>query len=194
MHGEIKLRSWVPFEAQQVIHASRGMIWSATARMNGLPVRGSDRLIDGQGSMRWRLFGILPVLTASGPEITRSAAGRLQAEFVWLPSILAQADVSWAAPDNARAQATLEVAGHTESVALDLDHDGRLMSVSLPRWGNPDGGAFRSIPFGAISEQEGSFEGYTIPTRLRVGWYYGNDQFESEGEFFRCTIDEAIYR
>jgi hypothetical protein len=29
---------------------------------------------------------------------------------------------------------------------------------------------------------------------LRGGWYFGSDRFESEGEFFRSTIDSAIYR
>jgi hypothetical protein len=38
------------------------------------------------------------------------------------------------------------------------------------------------------------FGGYTIPTRLRVGWYYGSERFESEGEFFRVTVDDAIFR
>jgi len=40
----------------------------------------------------------------------------------------------------------------------------------------------------------GSFGGYTIPTRVRVGWHFGGARFEREGEFFRCRIDEARYR
>ena len=42
--------------------------------------------------------------------------------------------------------------------------------------------------------KEGSFAGYTIPTRMRVGWHFGTDRFEPEGEFFRVTIDDAAYR
>jgi len=41
---------------------------------------------------------------------------------------------------------------------------------------------------------ERAFDGYTIPTRLRIGWYFGSERFESEGEFFRVTIDRATYR
>ncbi len=40
MHGEIKLRNWSSFMAEQVIHLERGMIWRATARMSGIPIRG----------------------------------------------------------------------------------------------------------------------------------------------------------
>jgi hypothetical protein len=39
-----------------------------------------------------------------------------------------------------------------------------------------------------------AFGEYTIPTRLRLGWFFGSDRFESEGEFFRCSINNAIYR
>lgn len=80
MHGEIKLKSWIPFKAEQVICWEHGLIWSATAWMNGLPIVGSDRIIDGVGAMQWKLLGIFPVMIASGSDITRSAVGRLQSE------------------------------------------------------------------------------------------------------------------
>lgn len=194
MHGEIKLRGWAPFQAEQVIHSERGMIWSATARISGVPIRGADRLIDGEGSMRWLLLGVFPVMTASGPDITRSAAGRLQGEFVWLPSCLVRPSVTWGAPDPGHAQATIAVAGHTESVTLSVSRDGRLLELCLPRWGNPEGRSFGLYPFGAVFEEEGSFGGYTIPTRFRAGWHYRSDRFEADGEFLRCTIDKAEYR
>ncbi|MEG3940229.1 MULTISPECIES: DUF6920 family protein [unclassified Microcoleus] len=62
------------------------------------------------------------------------------------------------------------------------------------RWGNPEGEAFHYVDFGGIVEQSSTFDGYTIPTHLRVGWFLGSDRFESEGEFFRCAIDKAIYQ
>ncbi len=46
MHGEIKLKSWHPFSAEQVIRWDRGMIWRASVRMHGIPIRGSDALVD----------------------------------------------------------------------------------------------------------------------------------------------------
>jgi hypothetical protein len=46
MHGEIKLRGWMPFTAEQVLHRGRGMIWRATVRRRGLWIRGDDRLVD----------------------------------------------------------------------------------------------------------------------------------------------------
>ncbi|MEL7360025.1 MAG: DUF6544 family protein [Cyanobacteria bacterium J06634_6] len=37
MHGEIKLKGWQSFQAEQVICYQQGMLWQATVWMNGLP-------------------------------------------------------------------------------------------------------------------------------------------------------------
>jgi len=194
MHGEIKLERWLPFTAEQVIHWGHSMIWNATVRMNGMPIRGFDRLVDGEGAMRWKLFGIVPIMTASGPDITRSAAGRVMAESVWLPSVLCGDDVSWGAQDSFHPHARLTVQDEPGELVLAIDAQGRLTTLTLPRWGNPGGAAFQYVDFGGVAEEEGRFGGYTIPTRLRVGWYVGTDRFEADGEFFRVTIDDAAYR
>src|SRR3569832_2382335 len=83
MHGEIKLRGWYPFAAEQVIRWDRGMIWRATVRVHGLAIRGGDSFLDGEGAMCWRLFGLVPIITAEGADITRSAAGRAHVESIW---------------------------------------------------------------------------------------------------------------
>jgi hypothetical protein len=198
MHGEIKLKNWLPFKAEQVICWERGLIWSATAWMNGLPIVGSDRLIDGVGSMQWKLLGLFPVMTASGSDITRSAVGRLQSESVCLPSVFCGNGVSWTSPDSSHLDFSLHssfvVQGERAGLDFTIDQTGRLKIFKLPRWGNPEGAEFHYVDFGGVVEEEGTFCGYTIPTRLRIGWHFGSDRFESEGEFFRCTIDKAIYR
>jgi hypothetical protein len=44
MHGQIKLKRWYPFFAEQVICWNRGFIWAAVVRMRGMQIRGSDSL------------------------------------------------------------------------------------------------------------------------------------------------------
>ncbi|MEQ9671090.1 DUF6544 family protein [Coleofasciculus sp. G2-EDA-02] len=194
MHGEIKLRGWLPFTAEQVICWRRGFIWRAAVRMKGLPIWGSDRLVDGVGAMRWKLLGLFPVVTASGEDITRSAVGRMLGELFWLPSVLCQPDVSWTASDAVHAHASLTRFGESTELILTIDNQGRLESANLRRWGNPEGAEFHYANFGGFIEEEGTFCGYTIPTRLLGGWHFGSERFESEGAFFRATIDQAIYR
>src|SRR3569832_2882983 len=99
IHGEIKLRGWYPFTAEQVRRWVRGMIWRATVEVYGLPIRGGDSFLDGEGAMRWRLFGLVPIITAEGADITRSAAGRAHDESIWLPSVLCADDVRWSERD-----------------------------------------------------------------------------------------------
>ena len=199
MHGEIKLKNWIPFTAEQVICWEHGLIWSATAWMNGfLPIVGSDRVIDGVGAMQWKLLGLFPVMTADGADITRSSIGRLQSESMWLPSVLCGDEVSWTSTELSDLDSSLHssfvVQNKRAELDFTIDSRGRLKTFNLPRWGNPDGAEFRDMDFGGIVEAEGTFCGYTIPTRLRVGWYFGSERYESEGEFFRCTVDDAIYR
>jgi len=75
-----------------------------------------------------------------------------------------------------------------------VNDGGTLTSVSMPRWGNPGSKEFRYVECGGFVEEERTFQGYTIPTRMRIGWHFGSAKFESEGEFFRVTIDHAEYR
>lgn len=194
MHGEIKLRRWFRFEAEEIIRRDRGLIWRAVVHVHGLPVRGFDRLVDGRARMHWRLLGLVPLVRAAGPDVARSAGGRLAAESVWLPSALAGDGVSWTALDAGRARAALPVSGRTATLELSVADDGGLRRVALTRWGNPGGGSFRPLPFGGLVEAERTFGGYTIPCRMRVGWHLDADRFEADGEFFRVTLDEATYR
>jgi len=194
MHGQIKLGRWLPFKADQAIVRGRGFIWRATVSMFGMPIKGSDRLVDGEGALKWRLFGLVPVLTASGPDITRSAAGRVAGEAVWIPSVLCRPDVAWVSPQPSTARAGFTAHGEMVELEILLDDQGRIKTARLPRWGNPDNTGPRYVEFGVIAEKETTFGGYTIPTRFRAGWYFGTDRFESEGEFFRATIDSAEYR
>lgn len=194
MEGQIKLNDWLPFTAEQVIDWRRGFIWQASVKMMGLPIRGSDRLVDGYGAMRWKLLGLIPVMTAQGPDIARSAAGRVAAESIWLPSVLAGPDVSWTSTDAGHPRADFEAFGEPIELTLAVDGDGRLESLWLPRWGNPQDEGFRYASFGAVVEEERTFAAYTVPTRLRAGWYFGEDRFESDGEFFRATITQLKYK
>lgn len=194
MHGHIKLGRWLPFSAEQVIRRDRGMVWNARARVSGITVSGYDRLLDGDGAMRWKLMGLLPVMSATGPDISRSAAGRVIGESMWLPSMLCAKEVAWHATDATNVSARVSVAPEIADLHLRVETSGALRSIGLSRWGNPGKTPFHYDDFGGIVEEEGIFEGFTIPVRLRAGWHFGSDRFVDEGEFFRVTVDEATYR
>ena len=125
---------------------------------------------------------------------TRSVIGRVQVESIWLPSVLCHPEVIWTEPDRSHPHAHFTMLGRAAELDLAIEENGRATTASLPRWGNPEGAAFHDVNFGGVLETEGTFEGYTIPTRIRAGWYFGTDRFETDGEFFRATIDQAHFR
>jgi hypothetical protein len=58
------------------------------------------------------------------------------------------------------------------------------------RWGDPDSsGSFAWHPFGGEITSYRTFEGLTIPSSGRLGWYFGTDRWPA-GEFFRYQITE----
>jgi hypothetical protein len=194
MHGEIKLKKWLPFTAVQVSRWDRGFVWRASVGMGLLTVRGHDRYIDGDGDMRWRLLGIVPVQQAHDADIARSAAGRFAAEAWMLPAALCSPDVEWSARNGAYARASFLVHGQRHAVEFSVDPQGQLLACRSRRWGNPGGGAFRDADFGGSFATEKTFGGFTLPTSLSAGWYFGSDRYADDGEFFRATIDSVEFR
>lgn len=173
--------------SRQTLTPPTAFRWDARVRgPAGIRITGFDRLDPDGGRMRWRLFGVLPFVTASGTDVTRSAAGRLAGEYVMMPGFALNPDVRWQAVDDTRAVAHLIVAGHPHEVAVTVTPSGALASVSLPRWGNPDGGRYREHRFTATFDGEVSRGGFLLATGIHAGW-------ESTGAFIHYDIDAADF-
>jgi hypothetical protein len=192
MTGSLRLGGkWLPFEAEQVLAPPRGFVWRARVRRGLLRFSGADYYAAGSGAVDFRLWGLIPVARASGPDTSRAARGRLAAESFWLPSSLLR--VEWRAVDEGTAEAVVEVDGARIPVHLAVDAEGRLRGVAMQRWGDQtEDRRFALIPFGGDVEDERRFGDYTIPTKVRVGWWYGTAKFP-EHEFFRATIVSAEF-
>ncbi len=111
-----------------------------------------------------------------------------------MPSALAASAASWSGEGTDEASARVSVGPETLKLHLQLDKRGALERIQLSRWGNPGGTPHRYVTFGGIVEEERSFAGYTVPVQMRAGWYFGTDRFDTEGEFFRVTVQSAEYR
>lgn len=184
MRGSIKLgRWWVPFRARQVVAPLHGLVWAARA---GGVVVGSDRYDAGRGAMEWKLLGMIPLIRAEGPDLTRSTAGRAAAEAVWVPTaLLPRFGVAWRASDEHHVSASYRLGGLAVDLEYVLDDEGRARSVALERWGDAESsGAFGPHRFGHEAIRYSTFDGVTVPSAGRAGWFYGTDRWR-EGEFFR---------
>jgi len=188
MRGSIKLNRWLPFRARQVIAPGVGFVWRA--RVGGM-ITGHDRCVYGEGAMQWKLASLLTVASGSGPDVSRSAAGREAGEALWVPTALLPSNgVEWLATDVAHPIGRVRVAGGTIDVHYELNTIGEVQSLQLPRWGDPDNtGSFSLHTFGGTMADHQSIGGVTIPTRGAVGWHFGEKEWPS-GEFFRFHITD----
>jgi hypothetical protein len=184
LHGVIRLGRWRTFFGEEVLHLRRGFVWRARVGT----VSGYDALIDGEARQRWALLGLVPVLSASGPDIVRSAIGRWLLESIWLPTMLL--------PENGAvwngSSVHLRRLGETGTLKLSLAGNGQVEHVKTARWGNPGGLPYDYYPFGAQVEGERRFGGYTLPSQIRAGWHFGGERWE-EGEFIRATVENAVF-
>ena len=196
--GEIKVGRWQRFEADWALAPPEGFIWAATTHLGPLFIRGFDRYTRGSGQTAWRFLGRIPVLSADGPDVDRSALGRLVGELFFVPAAALSPLVRWEHLDDRRSVACVDAGGRTHRVTLTVGESGRLERLDLPRWGNPDGQEFREHTFTALMDgaetdgAEGTFDGFTIPLRCRAGWWHCPDRCASE-EFIRFTLERAVY-
>lgn len=187
MRGDIRLKGWTPFRGGEVITPHAGFVWAVRTRL----ISGYDRYADGEGEMRWKLLGLVPVMRAAGPDTSRSAAARVGGEAVWVPtSLLPRFGTRWEDCGDGTVAFTVPVGGIDVRSALGVDADGRVLWARIDRWGDPDGtGTFGLHPFGVEFEAWRTFDGVTIPAVGRAGWFHGTDRWE-EGVFFRFAITE----
>lgn len=195
MEGVIRLKPdgpWMEMNARQVLAPPRGFVWEVTIQQGLLHFSGADYYAHDDGGQRFYLWGVVPFVQGSGPDVTRSARERLAVESILNPaSLLPQRGVVWEALGDRTARATLPIDGEEIPLTLTVGDDGDLQSVVMDRWGDPKGdGHFERRPFGAGIIEEQVFGGYTIPTRLHAGWWFG---MASYFDFFRPVIRRARF-
>lgn len=191
MHGKIRIGRWMPFRAVQVLAPPEGFVWVARAGGRLLRVDGYDRYADGDGEMRWSLMGRVPVVRARGRDVTRSAAGRLAGESVLVPTACVARP--WRAEGDDAAVMTWDVGGDVVDVRICVDAGGRLVSADFDRWGNPGRSPFGYQRFGVYVDDESTFDGMTIASSFRAGWWWGTDRYDAGGEFFHANVTAAQF-
>jgi hypothetical protein len=195
MNGNIRLapeQAWMPLQAEEFL-STKGFVWKATAGRGLMRLRGADYYTQGRGRMRFSLWGLIPIINAHNPDVIRSGMGRWVGEFFWLPSaLLPERGVSWQAIDQNTIQSRLKADGETITLTFVIDKQGRLLRSFLLRWGNQTADKqYAEIPFGGSYQTEKTFGGYTIPSQMGAGWWFGTDRYF---EFFGVSIERAEFQ
>lgn len=136
MTGRIKLGIWLPFSARQILRAGVGLVWAPVVGGRLIRFVGADSFGPDGGRMQFRLHDRISVVNASGPDVDKSAAGRLAAETAaWLPQALTpQAGATWKPIDHHSATVVLTGPDGPVEVDLTIDADGRVTDIDLLRW------------------------------------------------------------
>jgi hypothetical protein len=169
MRGAVKLgRWWIPSGPGKSPPPTTG--WCGPPE----PVassRASTAMPTGRERCKWTLLGLLRLLHAQGPDLSRSAAGRVTAEAVWVPTAMVpRFGVTWQAADAHHLTASWRLDDVELEVHYTLDDDARVRSVALDRWGDPDSpGTFGLHRFGHELTRYSTFDGVTIPSAGRAG-------------------------
>lgn len=193
MRGRIKLGRWMRFTARQILRAGVGFVWEPIVGGRIVRFVGADSLGPGGARMEFALHGVVPVVRASGPDVDRSAAGRLAAEtVVWLPQALTpQAGATWRPVSPDRAAVALDGPSGPNEVEVTVDGRGRLTELRLDRWRDsttPPGPA----PFGGSVGSSRDVEGVWLAASGVVGWDWRTPA-EDDGRFFEYELTSARF-
>lgn len=169
LEGHLKIGTWRPFTAHLMVRPHHGYRWSVSTHIGGVRVDGLESMSPAIAHRTWEAAGLVPVLRTSGADLLNSAAGRLAADSVFVPTAFDRA--TWEpSVDPDSAFATWRIGSRVDRVRLDVAPSGRLRSVSLRRWGSPPGASYGRHPFSMRFEQEVSYDGVTIPRTLTAAW------------------------
>jgi hypothetical protein len=185
MRGRIKAGRRLPFEAHQQLDGHR-FEWRARVGSGPFkPLTVVDRFADGHGETSGLLLGRRRLFHAAGPDLSRSAAGRAALEAIWAPSRFREDDVSWTVEADDHIVALVPTPPERVEVHLLLGGNGALLSAWAPRWGEVGRDGFGYIPCGCEVLAEARFGELTVPSSVRVGWWWGTARYEP---FFEAEL------
>jgi hypothetical protein len=199
MHGRIRSgpdAPWMLFEAEQVnsFAGTWRRMFFMNATMRGLPVDVFHVYDGGNATMRARVCSLIPVVDASGTDMSRAERVTVVNDIcVLAPAVLPFADVVWEGVDARRTRAVFHIDGQDVRVELAFGEDGALVDfVSDDRLRADEGGtSFArqrwSTPVLATAPQHGCM----LASRGQARWHAP----EPEGEFayLEFVIDTIDY-
>lgn len=178
-------------QARQILVPGTGFVWMLRLVSGPMVVTGSDTLVGGDAWTSFWMMGLVRVADArTFPDLVRSAQFRSAVEGIWAPArLLPRNGVTWeqVGPDTARL--TFERLTPKIVFEMRLAPDGAVRQVIGQRWSDANAEKqFHLQPFGRTIEAEGDFNGFTIPTKVRIGNHFGTADYLP---FFQADIASA---
>lgn len=162
------------------------------ASMFGVPVQGYHRFADGVASMTVKAAGLVPVVTASGDEMTRSETVTLFNDMcVMAPATLIDDRITWTVKGPDRVGARFTHAGRSIDAALVFNEAGELVDfISDDRaQAAGDGSTMTRRRWSTPLQAYRAFAGGRLASRAEARWH------DEQGDYayLELTIDEVRY-
>ncbi len=167
---------WKPFTSRQRVVTHRpGFLWDAQVFMfPGLPAHVEDSYIAGHGRLIAKVLGLFTVADSQGEgEIARGEFMRYFAESPWYPTaLLPSQGVSWAAVDDASANATLIDGPITLTLLFRFNDAGLIAAVRAEARGAGAGkdGVMVMLPWDCALSDYKPHGGMLIPMTGEAAW------------------------
>ncbi len=160
---------WMPFTAEQhSFFDEPSRLFYMDASRVFVPIQGLHRYVGSAAAMRVKAAGLVPVVTASGPEMTRAETVTMFNDMCLMaPATLVDPAIRWEGEDGSTVAAAYTNAGHTIRARLVFSDAGELIdfwsddrrqasaggqALRSVRWSTPVG---RYRAFGAVRLMSG---------------------------------------
>jgi len=183
-------KPWVPFTATQVCNIPEASFeWKVRMKMAPLMiVKGKDALKGGCGSMKIKLFGLIPLVNAKGPEIDQGAMTRYLGETIWFPQAFLDDHIRWEAIDSVSAKAIFTIAEKSVEGIFHFDVLGPVTSFTCDRYAS-EGKELVLTPWQCPVDEYKVFNGIQIAAKARAIW----DRPESEYTYIKLEVTRVDY-
>lgn len=171
---------WMLFDAEQWFRTDKpAFLWYARVGA-GSPVRlnGRDQLLNERGHMLIKLFGLVPVVDAKGPQIDQASLLRYLAEMIWFPAAALEPYLTWEAVDDRHAKATIKTGDLAVTGTFTFNDAGDVVAFEALRYYEQKGNT--SLELWHIDIDQDSyhnFQGVRIPTKSAVSWKLKSGDF-----------------
>jgi hypothetical protein len=167
-------KPWLPFQAEQYCTLNPpGFVWQARIKMApGLWLTARDSYLEGQGSFRGQLWGVIPLVRGVGREVDISSLLRYLSETLWFPFALTpQNGCRWEEAGPGAARVILADSGLEVSGVFSFNATGDITRFfTTERYRDQKGGPVRT-DWSAVYADYQTFQGMRIPVRGAAIWH-----------------------
>jgi hypothetical protein len=179
--GLMRLKSeqkeWIKTEAKQYFTTQKPLfIWSVKTSTKGLLVVGRDLFKNGQGKMKIKLLGLLPVVDVyENQKTNQSTLQRYMGEIIWFPTAAISPYIKWEPIDEKSVKATMT---YNETVGTGIyyfNENGEPTKFVAKRY--KDVNDEKPTEWMAEILEYRIFDGIKIPSKIEASWMIEEGKF-----------------